>query len=87
MATDLGALTMFDSQLGRLVQELKDSGVYDNTVIFYTSDNGPHQGSERRGMGENSILWSSNFLRQCKASNLYATGFSRDRNCFLAAIS
>ena len=28
----LGALTMFDDQLGRLVQLLHDTGVYDNTV-------------------------------------------------------
>jgi arylsulfatase A-like enzyme len=34
----LGALTMFDSQLGRLVQELKAAGVYENTVIFYTAE-------------------------------------------------
>mmetsp|Transcript_147 Transcript_147/g.296 ORF Transcript_147/g.296 Transcript_147/m.296 type:complete len:613 (+) Transcript_147:7-1845(+) len=60
----LGALTMFDGQLGRLVQLLKARGVYDDTVIFYTSDNGPHQGQER-----SDIHWSTNFLRQCKASH------------------
>ena len=27
---------MFDEQLGRLVQELKDRSVYENTFIFYT---------------------------------------------------
>ena len=55
----LGALTMFDQQLGRLLQILKDTGVYNNTVIFYTADNGPHQGLER-----SDIHWSTNFLRQ-----------------------
>jgi arylsulfatase A-like enzyme len=55
---------MFDNQLGRLIQTLKDSNVYENTIIFYTSDNGPHQGKERT-----NILWSTNFLRQCKVSN------------------
>ena len=59
----LGALTMFDTELGRLMQGLKDAGVYENTIIFYTADNGPHQGHERT-----NILWSTNFLRQCKAS-------------------
>ena len=34
----LGALTMFDGQLGRLVSELKTANVYENTVIFYTAD-------------------------------------------------
>lgn len=45
-------------------QTLKDRGVYNNTILFYTSDNGPHQGNER-----SNILYSTNFLRQCKASN------------------
>lgn len=34
----LGALTMFDGQLGRLIEELKTANVYNNTVIFYTAD-------------------------------------------------
>jgi hypothetical protein len=59
----LGALTMFDVELGRLIQELKIKGVYNNTVILYTADNGPHQGMER-----SDIHYSTNFLRQCKAS-------------------
>ena len=59
----LGALTMFDDELGRLIQTLKDRNVYESTAIFYTADNGPHQGHERT-----DIHWSTNFLRQCKAS-------------------
>ena len=59
----LGALTMFDDELGRLLDTLKDRGVWNSTAIFYTSDNGAHQGLER-----SDIHWSTNFLRQCKAS-------------------
>ena len=59
----LGALTMFDVELGRLIQQLKVKKVYNNTVILYTADNGPHQGEER-----SDIHYSTNFLRQCKAS-------------------
>ncbi len=59
----LGALTMFDVELGRLLAELKARGLYNNTVIFYTADNGPHQGRER-----SDIHYSTQFLRQCKAS-------------------
>lgn len=59
----LGALTMWDTQVGRLLQLLQDHGVADDTVIFYTADNGAHQGEERT-----DIRWSTNFLRQCKAS-------------------
>lgn len=30
-----------DEQIGQIVQKLKDEGVYDNTLIVFTSDNGP----------------------------------------------
>ena len=33
-----------DAQIGRLVGALKESGKLDNTVIFFTSDNGGHYG-------------------------------------------
>ncbi|MDG2396696.1 MAG: sulfatase-like hydrolase/transferase [Flavobacteriaceae bacterium] len=31
-----------DDGIGKVIQELKDSGKYDNTVIIFTSDNGGH---------------------------------------------
>ncbi len=36
-----GCITAMDEQVGRLVQHLKDIGEYDNTLIFFCSDNGP----------------------------------------------
>lgn len=36
-----GVITAMDKQIGRLRNKLKDLGVADNTVLFYTSDNGP----------------------------------------------
>ncbi|GGZ13346.1 N-acetylgalactosamine-6-sulfatase [Echinicola pacifica] len=36
-----GVLTALDQQVGRLRQTLEELGVAENTVIFYTSDNGP----------------------------------------------
>ena len=59
----LGALTMWDAQLGRLLGLLRSRGVASHTAILYTADNGPHQGLER-----SDIRWSTGFLRQCKAS-------------------
>ena len=59
----LGALTMWDAQIGRLMGLLEKAGVDNNTAIFYTTDNGPHQGLERT-----DIHYSTNQLRQCKAS-------------------
>jgi N-sulfoglucosamine sulfohydrolase len=34
------SVSRIDQGLGRLVQQLKDAGVYDNTVILFTSDHG-----------------------------------------------
>lgn len=33
-------ITNMDDQVGRIVQALKDKKMYDNTIIFFTSDNG-----------------------------------------------
>ncbi|RIJ50858.1 N-acetylgalactosamine-6-sulfatase [Maribellus luteus] len=34
-------ISYLDENIGKLVQKLKDMGVYDNTLIIFTSDNGP----------------------------------------------
>lgn len=36
-----GCITAMDEQVGRLVDYLKSKQVYDNTIIFFCSDNGP----------------------------------------------
>lgn len=36
-----GCITALDEQVGRLVAHLKKQGVYDNTIIYFCSDNGP----------------------------------------------
>jgi arylsulfatase len=40
-ATYAAMISYLDEQVGELVAQLKESGVYDNTVIIFTSDNGP----------------------------------------------
>jgi arylsulfatase A-like enzyme len=60
----LGTLQQMDVQFGNLMAMLEKYGIANNTVILYTSDNGPHQGAERT-----DIHYSTNFMRQCKASN------------------
>lgn len=35
-------VTLLDKQVGEIVAELKNQGVYDNTIIIFTSDNGAH---------------------------------------------
>ncbi len=34
-------ISYLDEQIGLLIQQLKDLGIYDNTLIIFTSDNGP----------------------------------------------
>ena len=43
-----GAISALDEQVGRLRNLLKRLGVADNTLIFYTSDNGPETSKEVR---------------------------------------
>lgn len=40
-ATYSAMISYFDYQVGELVKELKRLGIYDNTLIIFTSDNGP----------------------------------------------
>ena len=48
-----------DKGVGRIVQTLKDQGVYDNTIIIFFSDNG----------GASAMKASNKPLRKCKQSN------------------
>ena len=38
----VGALEQWDATMERVVNVLQDKGVYDDTLIWITSDNGPH---------------------------------------------
>jgi arylsulfatase len=40
-ATYAAMITYLDEQVGELVSELKNLGLYENTLIIFTSDNGP----------------------------------------------
>jgi arylsulfatase len=41
MATYAAMVGYLDYQVGCLIQELKDQGIYENTIIVFSSDNGP----------------------------------------------
>lgn len=40
-----GCITAMDDQIGRLIEYLKDNNLYDNTLIYFCSDNGPEIGT------------------------------------------
>lgn len=44
MAVNAGMLEAMDHEIGRLIDYLKETGQYDNTVFIVTSDNGPEAG-------------------------------------------
>lgn len=41
-ATLAGMVTALDSYVGRIVRVLEEKGIADNTLLLFTSDNGPH---------------------------------------------
>ncbi|MGL5620191.1 MAG: arylsulfatase [Tannerellaceae bacterium] len=40
-ATYAAMISYWDEQIGGLIQKLKEAGIYENTLIIFTSDNGP----------------------------------------------
>ena len=52
-----GMISELDELIGRVIQSLKESGQYDNTIIVYTSDHGESLG--------NHGLWLKNNLYDC----------------------
>ena len=45
----LGMITAMDEIIGNLVNALKNSGMYDNSVIIFSSDNGAAGGPRAAG--------------------------------------
>ena len=48
-------VTMMDTQVGELLQELEDQGLADNTIVFYYSDHGGVLGRSKRFMYESGL--------------------------------
>lgn len=74
----LGTITQADVQIGRLRALLRANNVADNTMLWYTTDNGPNprnlQGAyHARDLNFHPSLSATNGLRQCKQS-LYEGG-------------
>lgn len=65
----VGTLTQMDVQIGRLRQFLKDEGLAENTLLWFTSDNGPHcNGAFQDICGGIRTGRSTGGLRGCKSS-------------------
>lgn len=57
-----------DAAIGALVAELQALGAYNNTLLWYTADNGPFPGKPGVDGGLRDVHSATNGLRQCKGS-------------------
>lgn len=62
-------VTRIDVYVGQIIEKLKEAGVYDNTLIIFTSDNGPH----REG-GGNPDFFNNNGIYRGYKRDLYEGG-------------
>lgn len=67
--THAARITMLDAQIKRLVDQLKESGELENTIILFTSDNGP----QRENGHDDKFFESSGGLKGYKR-DLYEGG-------------
>lgn len=68
-ATHAAMVTRIDVYVGQIIEKLKEAGVYENTLIIFTSDNGPH----REGGGDPDFFNSNSIYRGYKR-DLYEGG-------------
>jgi len=64
-----GMIENLDNQVGALIAELKRLGVYENTIIIFTSDNGAHHEG-----GHDPDFWNSNGPFRGYKRDLYEGG-------------
>ena len=57
-------ITRMDADVGRLMAKLRELGIDEKTVVFFTSDNGPH----KEGGVDPNFFHSSGPLQGCKRS-------------------
>lgn len=60
-----GMITRLDTYVGEVVEKLKEKGLDENTIIVFTSDNGPHEegGADPTFFGRDGVL--RGLKRQC----------------------
>lgn len=62
-------VTLLDDQVGEIVAKLKDLGIYENTLIVFSSDNGPHKEG-----GADPEYFNSNGIYRGYKRDLYEGG-------------
>ena len=82
MALTAGMITMIDDHVGRVVTALKERGLYENTVILFTSDHGDYLGDfglllkgvmPFRSLTQVPMIWSDPADRTARVSDALAS--------------
>jgi len=68
-AATAAMINLLDDQVGEIVERLKELGIYENTLIMFSSDNGPH----REG-GADPDYFNSNGIFRGYKRDLYEGG-------------
>lgn len=63
----LGCCKSLDDNFGRMIKKLKERGLYDNTIIIYSSDHGSHFKTRNR---ETYLKGFDDYKRTCHSSAL-----------------
>ncbi len=63
----LGQCNSLDKNLGRIINQLKSKGIYENTVIIYVSDHGSHFNTRNK---DNHLNGYDDYKRTCHDSAL-----------------
>lgn len=80
MALTAGLITMIDDAVGEIVNQLKATGQYDNTIIIFTSDHGDYLGDYSmmlkgalpyRGITRVPFIWSEPHERVARQSKSF----------------
>jgi|GEM_PF-6614816 len=82
MALTAGMISMIDDAVGALVQTLKDTGQYDNTVIIFNADHGDYLGDfnmlqkgawAQRSIHRVPMIWSDPREREARTTTALAS--------------
>jgi arylsulfatase len=57
-----GMIDNMDSNIGKVIQYLKDTGQYENTLILFTSDNGSSEPVEMKNLGSGEVEEANKFF-------------------------
>ena len=64
-----GMVSYLDDQVGEIVERLKELGIYENTIVMFSSDNGPHMEG-----GADPVFFNSNGGLRGYKRDLYEGG-------------